>query len=116
MPPEIESRRVFDYPPYCSLIRLVVSGEDLVLVESIAELVAEELSHLLEDEAEENEVKILGPAPCIIERIKGRFRFHLIIKNKGGDRLQDLIIDYLKGRHFAAPVNLAVDVDALDLV
>lgn len=114
--PEIESRRVFDYPPYCSLIRLVVSGEDAVLVESIAELVAEELSHLLEDEAEENEVKILGPAPCIIERIKGRYRFHLIIKNKGGDRLQDLIIDYLRGRHFAAPVNLAVDVDALDLV
>lgn len=114
--PELESRKAFDYPPFARLTRLLVSGEDELIVESVTEILAEELSKLFEDEAEEGELKILGPAPCLIERIKGRFRYHLIIKNRGGDRLQELLVDYLRGRQFGPEVNLAVDVDALDLV
>lgn len=114
--PELESRKAFDYPPFARLTRLLVSGEDELIVESVTEILAEELSKLFEDEADEGELKILGPAPCLIERIKGRFRYHLIIKNRGGDRLQELLVDYLRGRHFGPEVNLAVDVDALDLI
>ena len=113
--PELESRRLFDYPPFARLTRLLVSGEDLLLVESVIEILAEELSRLLEDEDEEGQVKMLGPAPCLIERIKGRYRYHLIIKNRS-ERLQRLLLDYLRHRRFGPEVNLAVDVDALDLV
>lgn len=113
--PELESRRLFDYPPFARLTRLLVSGEDLMLVESVIEILAEELSRLLEDEDEEGQVKMLGPAPCLIERIKGRYRYHLIIKNRS-ERLQRLLLDYLRHRRFGPEVNLAVDVDALDLV
>lgn len=94
---------------------MLVSGEDQLLVESVIEILAEELSRLLEDEDEEGQVKMLGPAPCLIERIKGRYRYHLIIKNRS-ERLQQLLLDYLRHRRFGPEVNLAVDVDALDLV
>ncbi|MBX9939038.1 MAG: primosomal protein N' [Candidatus Obscuribacterales bacterium] len=114
--PEIESRRYLDYPPFARLTRVLLSGEDEMLVQSVSEIVAEEISYLMEDEAAEDELKILGPAPCLIERIKGRYRYHLIIKNKGGERLQRILVDYLKGRRFGPAVSMAVDVDAIDLI
>jgi len=114
--PELASRRDFEYPPFSQLIRIVVSGEDQLLVESVIDLLAEEISRLLEDDVPEDEVKLLGPVPCVIERIKGRFRFHLIIKNKGGEAVQHMITDYMKVRRFGPQVAVAVDVDALDMI
>ncbi len=114
--PELENRRDFEYPPFSQLIRIVVSGEDQLLVESVSDLLAEEISRLLEDDVPESDVKLLGPVPCVIERIKGRFRYHLIIKNKGGPAVQQMITDYMRGRRFGPQVSVAVDVDALDMI
>lgn len=114
--PELEARRGFDYPPFASLIRLVFSGEDQLLVESVTELVCEELSRLVEDDVDETELKILGPAPCVIERIKGRFRYHLIIKNKAGEKMRKKITTYLRSRRFGPQISMAVDVEALDMI
>ncbi len=114
--PELASRRDFEYPPFSQLIRIVVTGEDQLLVESVSDLLAEEISRLLEDDVPEEDVKLLGPVPCVIERIKGRFRFHLIIKNKGGEAVQRMITDYMKVRRFGPQVAVAVDVDALDMI
>jgi primosomal protein N' (replication factor Y) len=114
--PELENRRDFEYPPFSQLIRIVVSGEDQLLVESVSDLLAEEISRLLEDDVPESDVKLLGPVPCVIERIKGRFRYHLIIKNKGGPAVQQMITDYMRVRRFGPQVSVAVDVDALDMI
>jgi primosomal protein N' (replication factor Y) len=113
--PELESRRDFDYPPFSRLLRVVVSGEDESLAEGVCEILAEEISNLLEEEPEEL-VKLLGPSPCLLEKIKGRFRYHLIVKNKGGERVQARLGDYLRHRHFALPVQVAIDVDAIDMI
>ncbi|MDP3508214.1 MAG: primosomal protein N' [Candidatus Melainabacteria bacterium] len=114
--PELENRRDFEYPPFSQLIRIVVSGEDQLLVESVSDLLAEEISRLLEDDVPEDDVKLLGPVPCVIERIKGRFRYHLIIKNKGGAKVQEMITEYMRLRRFGPQVSVAVDVDALDMI
>lgn len=114
--PELANRRDFEYPPFSQLIRIVVSGEDQLLVESVSDMLAEEISRLLEDDVPEDEVKLLGPVPCVIERIKGRFRYHLIIKNKAGAAVQQMITEYMRIRRFGPQVSLAVDVDALDMI
>jgi primosomal protein N' (replication factor Y) len=114
--PELENRRDFEYPPFSQLIRIVVSGEDQLLVESVSDLLAEEISRLLEDDVPEDDVKLLGPVPCVIERIKGRFRYHLIVKNKGGAKVQEMITEYMRLRRFGPQVSVAVDVDALDMI
>lgn len=114
--PELASRRDFEYPPFSQLIRVVVTGEDQLLVESVSDLLAEEISRLLDDDVPEGDVKLLGPVPCVIERIKGRFRYHLIIKNKGGPAIQQMITEYMRVRRFGPQVAVAVDVDALDMI
>jgi primosomal protein N' (replication factor Y) len=114
--PELESRRLFQYPPFSQLIRVVVSSEDAALAESVCEWLAEEISRLLEDDVTEEEVTILGPTACLLEKIKTKSRFHILIKNKAGSAVQYMITDYLRRRRFGQDVVIAVDVDALDLV
>jgi primosomal protein N' (replication factor Y) len=112
---ELESRREFEYPPFSQIIRCVISGDTLELVEATSEQLAEELSSFLEPEFTEDDVKILGPAPCIIDRLRGKYRHHIIIKNLAGDRGRTAITSFLKSRRPQGIV-LGIDVDAVDLV
>jgi primosomal protein N' (replication factor Y) (superfamily II helicase) len=112
---ELASRREFEYPPFSQIVRVVISGEILPHVESVAEQLAEELSTFLEPDFTEDEIKILGPAPCIIDRLRGKFRHHLIVKNLAGTQGREAIVGFLR-QHRPPGVVLGVDVDALDLV
>ncbi|MBU6452495.1 MAG: primosomal protein N' [Cyanobacteria bacterium REEB67] len=114
--PELAGRQLFQYPPFSQLIRLVVSSEDAGLAESVCEMLAEEVSRLLEDRVGEEDVRILGPTACLLEKVKTKYRFHLLIKNLAGPAVQYLITEHLRLRRFGQDVNVAVDVDALDLI
>ncbi|MDZ4833796.1 MAG: primosomal protein N' [Candidatus Melainabacteria bacterium] len=113
---ELAAREAFDYPPYSRIIRLVLQGPDPREVEVGLESLAEEMSLFLEDKIAEHSLKILGPAPCIIERVKNRFRFHLLLKVKGDHTVMDPILQFLRNKKVPKQLSLAVDVDALDLL
>lgn len=112
---ELESRRQFEYPPFSQIIRCIVSGDSLEHVEATSEQLAEELSTYLDPDFTEHEVKILGPAPCIIDRLRGKYRHHIIVKNLAGDRGRSAITGFLRSRRPHA-IALGIDVDAVDLV
>ncbi len=113
---EIGARQSFDYPPMSQLIRIVVAGADAHDAELACEQLAEELSNYLADALPTNDIKILGPAPCLIERLRGKYRFHLLIKNLAGETGRKLLTNFLRSRRLAADLSLAVDIDALDLI
>lgn len=113
---ELESRKAFEYPPFSQLIRVVVAGEDNAQVEFACDQLAEELSHHLDDNYTEDEIKILGPAPCLIERLRGKFRHHLIIKNLAGEGGRRAVTSFLRTRRGQAGLQMATDIEALDLV
>lgn len=66
------------YPPVTSLVNLVVSGEDQEAVMTRAAEWSDWWTGLLARRAPE--VMLLGPAPCPISRLKGRYRWHLVLK------------------------------------
>lgn len=113
---ELESRQAFEYPPFSQLIRVVVAGEDNTQVEFACDQLAEELSNHLEDKYSEDQIKILGPAPCLIERLRGKFRHHIIIKNLAGDEGRRSVTSFLRTRRGQAGLQMATDIEALDLV
>lgn len=113
---ELESRELFQYPPFSQIIRVVIAGVDPVAAEAACDRLAEEIGHQLEETIGLNDVKILGPAPCIIERLRNKFRFHLIIKNLAGEDGRKLIGNYLRAKRMPADLQMAVDVGALDLL
>ena len=75
---ESELRRSPAYPPHTSLVHLVLSGEDLSAVNARASALADWCERTIAKN--ELSLLVLGPAPCPIERIKDRWRVHLILK------------------------------------
>lgn len=82
------------YPPWTSLVNLVVSGTDPEMVDRAADEAAAWVGALLS--RHRLPVTLLGPAPCPIARISDRWRAHLLLK---GAR-QDLgrLVRYLASR------------------
>jgi primosomal protein N' (replication factor Y) len=73
---EMASRRELAYPPFTRLIKFECSSP----TESIAEKGAVVLRQHLQPQLPEGLGAILGPAPAGISRIKGRYRFQIILK------------------------------------
>ncbi|MBW3630891.1 MAG: primosomal protein N', partial [Gemmatimonadetes bacterium] len=77
---ELAAREQPLYPPLCRLVNSVVSGLDEGATQKAAESAAEWLSGLL-DAQSLSEVEIVGPAPCPIDRIRGRWRWHFLLRS-----------------------------------
>ena len=75
---ETELRRSPAYPPHTSLVHVVLSGEDQVAVAARAVALADWCERSIARNG--LPLLVLGPAPCPIERIKERWRVHLILK------------------------------------
>lgn len=86
---EILFRRRMEYPPFCDIICLIVSGED----EGVAAAEAESIGAVLKDEQETNSgiIKIMGPAPAPVHRIKNRYRYRVIVKVKQSELILTLL-------------------------
>jgi primosomal protein N' (replication factor Y) len=71
---EIAERERFKYPPFTRLIKLTVKHLD----QQSAQQAAQKLAHLLTEKMGED--RVLGPQPPLVERIRNRFLFDILIK------------------------------------
>ena len=112
---ELVERRDPPYPPHVRLANVVLSGKDERLVARAADGVGAWLRALL---AARPDVRatVLGPAPCPIERVRDRWRWHVLVKAADDGGLTRLA-GYLAAR---APVpggaRLVVDRDPASLL
>jgi primosomal protein N' (replication factor Y) len=77
---ELETRRFPPYPPTNALVNLLVSGEDEHRVGRAAAETADWCHALVRRHG--LDLLVLGPAPCPIARIKGRWRWHVVLKGE----------------------------------
>ena len=73
---ELELRRELMYPPFARMALVRIEGVDAARVGAIAARVAAALGRA----AKPNSMRILGPAPAPIERIKRRYRWQVVLK------------------------------------
>ncbi len=69
------------YPPTVALVNLVISGEEELAVADAAGEVAHWCTGLVQ--AQRLPIDVLGPAPCALARIKGRWRWHVALRGDG---------------------------------
>ncbi|MBI3953946.1 MAG: primosomal protein N' [Chloroflexi bacterium] len=103
---ELEHRREHDYPPLNRLTRLVFQHPSAGLAAREAERVARELRQRREALGRARTM-VLGPAPAYVSRLRGRYRWQVLIK---GPAPQQLLEDVALGRGWA------VDVDPLSFL
>ncbi|MBI4543637.1 MAG: primosomal protein N' [Gemmatimonadetes bacterium] len=93
---ELEERRGPGYPPHRRLVNVVVSGVSERAVQEAAEAAASWVRRLLRGrDAERHEVA--GPAPCPIDRIRGRWRWHFLLRSASAGLLSK-VCQELQGR------------------
>jgi primosomal protein N' (replication factor Y) (superfamily II helicase) len=76
---ELDGRVHPPYPPSVRLVNIVFSGTSEAETAAYAEAGAEWLRRLLATRGPAD-VQVIGPAPCPVERIKTRWRWHLLLK------------------------------------
>ncbi|MCE7871209.1 primosomal protein N' [bacterium CPR1] len=109
---ELELRRQVGYPPFCRLVRLVVSGTQAEEVEHEALDVARILS------ARVAQAELLGPAPCPLEKVRGRWRWHLLGRTAKVQELVQGARTYFdqKANNPRSDLQWSVDPDPQDLL
>lgn len=113
---EIVAREEFDYPPFSQIIRLIISSVNNFRAEKSAQEIAMRMSMMIEKYGISERLEVLGPTPCVIERINSQYRFQIIIKNKLADKGHQFISSFLNKIIMPKDIRLAVDVDPLDIL
>ena len=113
---EIAAREEFDYPPFSQIIRLILSSANNFRAEKSAQEIALRMCMMVEKFGFSERLEILGPTPCVIERINGLYRFQIIIKNKMSEKGHQFVSSFLNKITMPKDIKLAIDVDPLDIL
>jgi primosomal protein N' (replication factor Y) len=112
---ELAERREPAYPPFVHLANCVVSGTRERVVADAALGIAEWLRALFQARPA-SRADLLGPAPCPIARVRGRWRWHFLLKTPDAARLTRLVGYVARKAPVAGGVRLVVDRDPVALL
>ncbi len=116
---ELDYRKQLNYPPWGRLMRLVVSSpvsEDAYLASLD---VRQAVNDLIAGFGDEEGLRVLGPSPAPHERLRGRYRWHILIKSKSAatlSRLADALDRWKSEVKGFADFRLVVDIDPVDML
>lgn len=113
---EIELRKLFDYPPYSKMIRIILSSKNEYRAEKSALEIELHLSEYLKKLSLDETILVLGPSPCVINKIKDEYRFNILIKNKIDELGHKTVLRFLKSIKLPSDIKLTVDIDPLDIL
>jgi primosomal protein N' (replication factor Y) len=106
---EMRFRRVFHYPPYTRLAQLLVHDRKRERAQAAIEEVAEALAkHPLA-----HAVRLTGPAPAPLERLRGEWRFQLLARAAAFRDLHRVLTESLPRN---PSYDLTVDIDPQQLL
>jgi primosomal protein N' (replication factor Y) (superfamily II helicase) len=111
---EIAARRELGYPPFTRLALVRLSGPEEENVSRQARRLADNLRRAVQQDQElASHVRVLGPAPAGLAKLKSRFRWQLLIKSYGRPPL--LAVLRQVRRLCSAPpkskIDLTLDID-----
>ena len=111
---EIEGRQRLEWPPFSHVARLLFTDEEEGRAKAAAQVAELALIHRGVPKGS-GKVHYLGPAPAPLERLRGQWRYHLVLKAAVRDNLLEVLDDLLadKAVKQAGPV---VDLEPVDLI
>jgi primosomal protein N' (replication factor Y) len=114
---ERQHRENFGYPPFGALARAIVRSESEVLAQQFAEQLAEFCKTQLAQQPAElaERARVLGPAAAPIAKLRGHFRFHLLLQGPRRELLQQVSRAAQQQLQPPAEVLWLVDIDPYDM-
>lgn len=113
---EINAREAFDYPPFSQIIRVILTSENNFRAEKSAQEIAMRLNLLIDKHGISERIIVLGPTPCVLERIKNEYRFQILIKNKMEEKGHFFVTSILRQVQLPPDIKMTVVVDPNDIL
>lgn len=113
---ELEERESLAYPPFSQIVRLVLSSKNEFRAEKLSREIALRLKTIIDKQGTEEFLEVLGPAPCVISKIKDEYRFQIIIKNRLEDKGHFFITSFMNKIIMPEDIKLIVDIDPSDML
>jgi primosomal protein N' (replication factor Y) (superfamily II helicase) len=103
-------REELGYPPFSRLVLLRLTGTQTSKVETACHSLAEDLRILFR---QFSEVEILGPAKATLEKLRGKYRWQVILRTPKYEKMRRVLGEKLPQLEAALPsgVQLIIDVD-----
>lgn len=106
---ELRFRKVFHYPPYTRMIQLLARDKSRDKAEGEIRRIVRKVY----DDPRSRDIRISGPAPAPLERLRNQWRFQLLLRAPSARRLREVVTDALQER---PSVDVVVDVDPVELM
>ena len=107
---ELEIRRDLNYPPYCHLTCLTMSGPDEGAVSSLLERIAESIRG-----GADRSVIVSEVVPASLPKANNQFRYQLIVRAPTTSRILPPLSAAIAANRVPDAMRLSVDVDALSM-
>jgi primosomal protein N' (replication factor Y) len=106
---ELVFRRAMRYPPFSSIVNAVVRSRTFAAAMDDAEAVVQRVRRF------DERLRVLGPAPAPLGRIRGEYRVQLLVKGTNRTRMREAVVSAVKGRPDLAR-RTTIDVDPLSVL
>ncbi len=101
---EMNSRRVMQMPPFGRLAAIIISSkQEQKLIDFAKELVRLAPSS--------KQISVLGPAPALLYKLRGKFRYRILIKTKRNINIQKFFNAWLENLKVPSHIHLKTDID-----
>lgn len=104
---EAEDRRELNYPPYSRLIKLIFHHAD----EETAKKKAADLAERFRQNAGQHQ-EIMGPSPALMARLRGEYRFVVLIKSND----LDAACAFLRRENLHRDSRVTIDIDPINTI
>ena len=99
---ELAARQALTFPPFCRLIDVTASAPNDDSAQEAATRYADILRQGMHSQGVAEDVRVLGPSPAFIHRLRGEYRWSLTIK---GSDLEPILPLLPEGRGFSVDVD-----------
>lgn len=101
---EAAEREAAHMPPFSRLAGIIVTGRD----EAMALQTAKVLARCAPQGAD---IQTLGPAPAPLARLRGRYRFRLLVRADKGINLQKTVLNWVNAVKVPSTIRVIIDID-----
>ncbi len=101
---EMKSRQAMHMPPFGRLAAIILSSkQEQKLIAFAKELV--KLAPITK------QIIVLGPAPALMYKIRGKFRYRILIKTKRNINIQKFFNTWIDNLKIPSHIHLKIDID-----
>ena len=113
--PEMQLRRRLGYPPFTRLARVVLAHQREERARQEAEVLAQRVRQTIAA-LDLPRADVVGPQPCVMARLRGLYRYDVLLRSPSAGHLQTLLDRLRADRALNAKVkSVIVDVDPVTL-